>query len=408
MKDVPIINSRIFSVKSRKELLTEWSEISEIINNENEYDGSGVVSFLPLNRLNSNSEREECLNVISKVMETGNFTSGSYISEVEKYLCEFYQADICVATSSGTDALKIALKAAGVGHSDEVILPLNSFAATENAVMAIGAIPIFANMDASYNIAPEEIERLTTPRTKAVLPVCLYGSTKNISEVYKKAKQHNLLVIVDAAQCFGIKNVIGYCDLMALSFNPFKNIGTVGKSGAVLTCSPELACRARQYSYHGFAEGKKNIKAQNWGFNSRMDNMQAATLMVKLNHFEKNATKRAFLAARYIHSLNHLETDLSLPSERIENTWHLFPLVIKKRTRDELLQFAKKHHVELDVYYPVLSHCGVHELATHYPDRKQFLSSERIHTNLVQLPLHNHMSLQEQDIVIEVLNEFFN
>lgn len=407
MKDISLINAKLFSLDSARALETEFPDIVSAIGKESEYDHSGHVSFLPLNRLNTFAEREECLKIISQVVQTGNFTSGPFIPKVEQLLSEFYVADTTIATSSGTDALKIALKAVDVGMGDEVIVPLNSFAATENAVMAVGATPVFANIDASFNMVPEEVDRLKTSKTKAVLPVCLYGSTRNIAEIHQRAREHSLSVVLDAAQCFGIQSVFSHCDLMALSFNPFKNIGSFGKSGAVLTRSPKLARLSRQYSYHGFAEGKKNIKVQDWGLNSRMDNMQAATLITKLAHFDKNAAKRSFLAARYIFSLEHLGDAISLPLEVYENTWHLFPLGVRKGSRDDLMQYAREHHVELDIYYPVLSHCSESSLARHYPDRKQFRPSECIHAGLLHLPLHNHMSLQEQDSVIEVLNGFF-
>lgn len=408
MRDISNINDVIFNVDSLEGVMLKFRHIAELISSESEYDGRTMVNFLPLNRLNSLAERNECIQVISQVIESGCFTSGPFIYEIEEHLRGFYQADTCVASSSGTDALKISLKAAGVGKDDEVILPLNSFAATENAVMAIGAKPVFANIDESYNMMPDEIIRLKTFRTKAILFVCLYGSTKNLREIYDKSKLQDVPVIVDAAQCFGLRSIIDHCDLMTLSFNPFKNIGSFGKSGAVLTHSSELACLARQYSYHGFSEGKKNIKAQDWGLNSRMDNIQAATLKVKLTHFENNAMKRSFMAARYIFSLRHLETELALPAEISENTWHLFPLYLKRKSRDELLQFAKIRKVELDIYYPVLAHCGENEFAVNYPNREQFIPSERIHSGLIHLPLHNHMSLLEQDTVIEVLHAFFH
>ncbi|OOF80944.1 UDP-4-amino-4-deoxy-L-arabinose-oxoglutarate aminotransferase, partial [Rodentibacter ratti] len=367
---------------------------------------SDKVSFLPLSRLNSLQERKDCSDIISQVINTGNFTSGPFINEIEKFLRNFYYADSCIATSSGTDAIKIALKALGITHGDEVILPLNSFAATENAVMAIGATPVFANIDSSYNMIPDEINRLVTCKTKAVLPVCLYGSTYHLHEIYKVSKESSLPIVIDAAQCFGIKDIINYGDFIALSFNPFKNIGTFGKSGAIITRNSELSKLARQYSYHGFLEGKKNIKAQNWGFNSRMDNLQAATLQCKFKHFEKNAMKRCLLAARYIFLLEELKDKVLPPKELISNTWHLFPILLKEQNRESLIQFAQSKNVELDIYYPVLSHLGKHPFSENYFNKEQFSLSEDIHSKLVHIPLHNHMSIEEQNIVIEVLYDF--
>lgn len=407
MEDISFLNAALFSATSEVELKKTYPDICNLISSENEYEDSAIVSFLPLHRLNSISERQQCLEIISEVVETGLFTSGHFIGHIENYLREFYDAQTCVATCSGTDALKIALKAVGVGAGDEVILPVNSFAATENAVMAIGAFPVFANIDASYNMIPDEVERLRNERTKAVIPVCLYGSTRNISAVFRKARQADIPVVVDAAQCFGIKSVMNFCDILALSFNPFKNIGTFGKSGGVLTRSPEFARISRQYSYHGFAEGRKNIKAQSWGLNSRMDNIQAATLSVKLKHFGVNSAKRCLLAARYYMLLKDLSNELHLPIEQTENTWHLYPLSLKNRSRNDLISYAKKRKVELDIYYPVLSHCGDHKLAASYPAKMQFRPSEEIHASLVHIPLHNHMSFEEQNRVAEVLHDFF-
>ncbi|ECG9447107.1 aminotransferase class I/II-fold pyridoxal phosphate-dependent enzyme, partial [Salmonella enterica] len=162
MEDVSVLNETIFSASTENELQERFKDIYQSINNESEYDDSGSVSFLPLSRLNSRSERAEAKDIISVVIESGCFTSGPYIGEVEETLRIFYGAHTCIATSSGTDALKIALKSVGVGPGDEVIVPLNSFAATENAVMAVGAVPVFANIDSSFNMLPDEVERLRT------------------------------------------------------------------------------------------------------------------------------------------------------------------------------------------------------------------------------------------------------
>jgi 3-dehydro-glucose-6-phosphate--glutamate transaminase len=415
MKDVTSINQELASLFEAKEATIDldqsklrYSDLFEVIKLESEFIEIKHTSFLPLERLNSSRERSECLKAISTVITTGHFTSGVFIEQLEVALKDFYNAQACIATSSGTDALKIGLKAVGVEAGDEVILPVNSFAATENAIFSIGAVPRFANIDASYNILPGEIERIATHRTKAVMPVCLYGSMSNIKDVFHEARKHGLKVIVDAAQCFGIRELISYGDVMALSFNPFKNIGSYGKSGALLTTCELAARHARRYSYHGFEENKKNVKIQDWGFNSRMDNMQAAILLAKLRFFERNATKRSFLAMRYLKEMKELDNvQLDLPLERIENTWHLFPLLIKRDSRDALISFAKDRGVELDIYYPILSHRYASPYALNYSKKEQFETSERIHESTVHIPLHNHMSLEEQDRAMEVINAFF-
>lgn len=382
-------------------------KIINLINNESQYNHDSI-KFLPLDRLNPIDEKELCLKVINNVVDSGNFTSGPYIQLVENIIKEYYTAKYCIATSSGTDAIKIGLIAAGIKAGDEVIVPLNSFAATENAIFSIGASPVYANIDESFNIIPSEIERLITKRTKAVLPVCLYGSTKNIRDVFALAKKYNIKTLIDAAQCFGVTDIIKHCDFLFLSFNPFKNIGSFGKSGAILTNSDEGYSRSRQISYHGFFEGKKNIKSINWGYNCRMDNLQAATLHSKINYFEHNAIKRTYLAHRYLKELKKLnENKFKLPIETIENTWHLFPLIVDENKRDQLVEFAKKRNIEFDVYYPVLSHKHETDYAKNYLEPIQFEKSEQLHSSLVHIPLHNHMSIYEQDKIIEVIHDFF-
>ncbi|MCT2386124.1 DegT/DnrJ/EryC1/StrS family aminotransferase [Erwinia pyrifoliae] len=407
VEDISVLNEMVFSALTENELQERFKDIYHKINDENEYDESGHIAFFPLSRLNSRLERQECRHIISEIIESGYFTNGPYTAKIEETIRSYYGAHTCIATSSGTDALMIALKSVGVSPGDEVIVPLNSFAATENAVMAVGAIPVFANIDASFNMHPDEVLRLRTSRTKAVLPVCLYGSCRYIGAIHRIAREADIPVIVDAAQCFGIWSLMNCCDLLTLSFNPFKNIGSFGKSGAILTQSPERALIARQYSYHGFTVGKKNIKAQNWGLNSRMDNMQAATLSIKLRHFKNNAKKRCLLAARYHLLLEFLAHKITLPLEKFQNTWHLFPVLICQGERDALFSFARERGVELDIYYPILSHCGEHPLATGYSRPEQFIPSEIIHSALFHLPLHNHMSLQEQDSVVGVLHDYF-
>lgn len=414
MKDVTSINQELRSLFESKEAIIHldqselrYSDVVKLIKSESEFIEGKHISFLPLERLNSSKERNECLKAISTVIATGYFTSGAFIEQLELALKDFYNAHTCIATSSGTNALKIGLKAVGVEAGDEVILPVNSFAATENAIFSIGAVPRFANIDASYNISSSEIERITTSRTKAVVPVGLYGSVRNIKEVFHEARKRDLKIVIDAAQCFGITELIKYGDLIALSFNPFKNIGSYGKSGALLTSCESASSLARQYSYHGFEQNRKNIKIQNWGFNSRMDNMQAAIILTKLRLFERNATKRSFLAMRYFKKMKDLDqARLELPLERVKNTWHLFPILIKKGSRDALISFAKDQGVELDIYYPILSHRYCSPYAINYSKKGQFEISERIHKNLVHIPLHNHMSLEEQDRTIEVINAF--
>lgn len=396
-------------VTLQTQLPTTKREVEEIITQQSEWShDNDFIPFLPLDRLNSQSERERSNTIIQHVIETGQFTSGSYVDEVEKLVGNMYNG-FCIATSSGTDALKIALKALNIGYGDEVIVPLNSFAATENAVFAVGASPVFINIDESHNLKYQDIQRSITNKTKAIIAVCLYGSARNIKETYDVAKENGLKLIVDAAQCFGLKEIINYADVITLSFNPFKNIGSFGKSGALVTRSEELEKYARMYSYHGFLYKKKNIKGIDWGYNSRMDNMQAAILKEKLSYFEINALKRCYLAHRYMLKLKRLEEEnkLELPLEQERNTWHLFPIVLKDANREHLLDYAQKCRIEFDVYYPILAHQYNTEYTKQYSSCNLLQQSEELHNRTLHIPLHNHMSLEEQNRIIELLYEYF-
>ncbi|WP_413735661.1 aminotransferase class I/II-fold pyridoxal phosphate-dependent enzyme [Sodalis sp. RH21] len=364
---------------------------------------------MPSARINSVNEQTACLAMMAEVVNSGQFAGGDAIIRLEKLLEEYYQATSCIATSSGADALKIALAAIGVGAGDEIIIPHNAFAATENAIFSIGAKPVYANIDESFNINPTEIARLATDKTKAVLAVCLYGSIRNMQQISREAECHELRVIIDAAQCFGIPEILRFSDAVALSFNPVKNIGGFGKSGALLTYSTEIAKRARQFSHHGIVEGEIHVKAHGRGFNSRMDNIQASAILAKFGFFEVNALKRAFLAYRYINQLTLLERKgrIILPIERLGNTWHLFPIRVNEAKRDELIRYAKIMNVEFDIHCTPPGHGDAHDYTPLHRDKISFPMSSFIYFSVLHIPLHNHMSLEEQDTVIKVIYDFF-
>ncbi|NAW52112.1 aminotransferase class I/II-fold pyridoxal phosphate-dependent enzyme [Elizabethkingia argentiflava] len=401
----------VIDIDLEGELPQTKTELESLIREESyPYSNGDKIEFLPLPGLNSPQELSSSLKAVEAVAKTGKFTSGPYVNLLEKELESFYKVSTCVATSSGTDALMIALKAVGVGVGDEVIIPPNSFAATENAVFAVGAKPVFVNIDFSYNLDVSEIKLALTSKTKAIIPVCLYGSARNIEEICDFGKANNLPVIVDAAQCFGIGSLADMAEIVCLSFNPFKNLGAFGKSGALLTHHQEYAHQARQFSYHGFREGEKNVKSMDWGFNSRMDNLQAAVLLAKLEYFSRNALKRCYLAHKYLRGLDLLQNrnKIKLPLETRDNTWHLFPIWLEEGEVSDMISYAKSKNVELDIYYPSLGHEYQTQYAASFsPTGYSLQQSEHIHGKLIHLPLYNHMSLEQQDKIISVVRAYF-
>lgn len=366
------------------------------------------IKFLPLDNLNSQEEKLESLKAFKKTLNEGEFTSGKFIEIFETQLKEIYNCKNIIATCSGTMALQISLVASNVGHGDEVLVPVNSFAATENAVHSVGAKPIFIDVDESFNMNPKIIKKNITSKTKAIIPVCLYGSIKNIQEICKIAKKNNLISIVDAAQAFGIASIIKQSDFVILSFNPFKNFGGMGKSGAILTKHKKMYNDLIAITYHGFNKLKKNHKKLDWGFNGKIDNIQAAILSAKMKYWPINSLKRAFLARRYIDKISEISKDLyTVPKFTKFNTWHLFPLLIEKNKKNKLIKFLKKKGIETDLYYPKLSF----EHNTKYSKKfkkKNFYNAIKLKKKLLHLPIYNKFSLHEQDKVIRALNLFYN
>lgn len=386
--------------------------IEKFIEDDSNYNNqNGNIDFLPVNRLNNEKEIIAAKKKIDQVILKGDFTSGSYVLFFEKELEKFFEAKHCIATGSGTDAIIISLLASGVSVGDEVILPANSFAATENAVFAVGAIPIYADVDDDFNISASSIEKLITRKTKAVLAVCLYGRLPNFELIKSITKSYNIKLITDAAQCFGIPEVVLFSDVTAFSFNPYKNFGVFGKGGAIITNDHDTALKCREFSYHGFINGKKNFKINNFGFNTRLDNFQAGVALAKAPFFSVNALKRTYLAYKYCDLLKELvlAEKIIIPSFSAKNTWHLFPVIINNnKVFQDLIDFAKTNYqVEFERYYPVLSYKQKTEYNFINCSNVTLYNTERLHNKLIHIPLHNHMSLKELNKVVETIFNFF-
>ncbi|WP_055573075.1 DegT/DnrJ/EryC1/StrS family aminotransferase [Streptomyces prasinopilosus] len=376
------------------------------------WDGpwTGEVRFLPRERLLSAPERAAALRAFTGVLDTGAFTSGPAVGAFEAALAEFLGVPHAVATSSGTDALIIALRAVGVGHGDNVILPANSFAATENAVLACGARPVLADVGDDYTLDPDSVAERITGRTKAVLPVHLHGKLTDLSGLRAVCDRHGAALVEDACQAIGVTGVGQHADAAALSFNPYKNFGLCGKAGAVVTRVPELAERSRAVSYHGFSPDVKNVKSELLGFNAGIDNTQAEIALGLLPYLTLGNYRRLFLAARYLDGLADLAASgaIRLPEFTPDHAWHLFPVQVEPAAgpRDALKdRLWAEHRVETDVYYPVLTH-RQHPVsdAGLSPSRPLF-HTERLHSRVLHLPLHKALSIAEQNRTIEALHD---
>lgn len=361
------------------------------------------VEFLPLDRLISEDEVAQVARVVSQVLPTGRFTSGPYVDQFEDELARFIGLECVAGTSSGTEALMASLVAVGVEPGTEVVLPANSFAATENAVLTIGATPVYADIESeSLGLDPESVRKVVTSRTSAILPVHLYGRRCDMVGLSQVASEVGLAVVEDACQAIGLADLGIYSDAVALSFNPYKNLGGTGKAGAAASRSQKVHHRLVEYLYHGFEPGRKNIKSAERGLNARLDNMQAAILAERFKHLGLNNLRRTLLAQRYGEALGQYPEVTAVPELTSEHTWHLYPIRVPVSARTQIREYAAAHGVHTDLYYPVLSH---HQPALAHISEELSASlknTEETHGQLVHLPLYPALGISEQEHVIDV------
>jgi dTDP-4-amino-4,6-dideoxygalactose transaminase len=309
----------------------------------------------------------------------------------------------CVGVQSGTAALHLALLALGVGPGDEVITAPSSFFASAEAISLAGATPIFVEVERdTLNLDPARLEAAIGPRTKAVVPVHLYGHPADMTPILEIARRRGVAVLEDACQAHGATYGEKRCGALgragAFSFYPGKNLGAFGEGGAVTTDDDALAAKLRLLRNHGSAEKYYHPIV---GFNYRLDGIQAAVLEVKLRHLDAWNAKRRALAARYLEKLAGLG-DLVLPVERAHGrtSWHLF--VVRTRSRDRVFEVFKERDVARAIHYPVPIHLqAAYAGLGHKPGA--FPITEQAAGELLSLPLYPELTHAQQDVVIGAL-----
>ena len=291
------------------------------------------VSFLPMEK-----ELDKDLRAaFERVYTRSWYIGGVEDEEFEKAFAQYCTTEYCVGVGNGLDALMLALKALGVGAGDEVIVPSNTYIATALAVTYVGAKLVFVEPDIrTFNINPENIEAAITDKTKAIMPVHLYGQACDMDPIMEIAKKHNLFVVEDCAQAHGAtykgKKIGSFGDAAGFSFYPGKNLGALGDAGATVTNNKELADKVRalgnygsDYKYHHIYQGN----------NSRLDEMQAAFLSAKLPHLEKINVERRRIAQKYLDGINNSEVVLPYVPEDMVPVWHIFGIRCKRRAELE-------------------------------------------------------------------------
>ncbi len=341
-----------------------------------------------------------------RVAERGWFVLGQEVEAFENEFAAYCGAAHCIGVANGLDALHLILRALGVGPGDEVIVPSNTYVATWLAVSQTGATPVPVEPDArTYNLDPARIEAAITPRTKAVLPVHLYGQAAEMDRIAAVAAAHGLKVVEDAAQAHGARcggraaGALG--DAAGFSFYPGKNLGALGDAGAVVTNDAALADAVRVLRNYG---SRTKYYNETMGYNSRLDELQAALLRVKLPKLDEWNERRKRVAARYLAGLAGV-ADVVLPAAaaQTEPVWHLF--VIRHPQRDLLAEHLKSHGVGTLIHYPLPPHLQQAYAQLDFGPG-DFPLAERMAREVLSLPMGPHVPDADADRVIAAVRSF--
>ena len=341
---------------------------------------------------------------IQDVLNSGKFILGPHEKAFEQEIADYLGVKHAVGLASGTDALIIALRAAGIGAGDEVIIPAYSFFATAGAVLHVGATPVFIDITPdTYLIDPALLPAALTERTRAIIPVHLYGQAADMDAILSFAQAHNLVVIEDNAQAFGAeykgKKTGSLGHLGCLSFFPSKNLGGYGDGGMLVTNDDELAKQARMLRTHGW---QKKYFPEILGYNSRLDELQAAILRVKLSYVDDWNAQRRQVASWYDQAL--IEIGMQPPIVAPDQTpvYHLY--MVRFHQRDRVQQALKDAGIASDIYYPQPLHQCQPCVGLSLPE-KGFLVSEQASQELLALPLYSEMMIEQVKQVVSTIQK---
>lgn len=364
------------------------------------------IPFLDLKNQSADFQNE-IQSAIDQVLTDCNFILGKPVTDFEAAFAAYCGCRYGIGVASGLDALKLILRAMEIGPGDEVVTVSHTFIATALAVSAVGATPVLVEVDpATYTMDPERLEAAITPRTKAVMPVHLYGQTADMEPILGIAHRHGLKVIEDACQAHGSRcngrpaGSLG--DAAAFSFYPGKNLGAYGDGGAVTTSDPVLADRIRTLRNYGSA---KKYYHDELGENSRLDTLQAAVLGVKLNYLDAGNIARRAAAAFYTEQLGGAG-DIITPAVRqgSEHVFHLY--VIQTGRRDELQKYLQEKGVECLIHYPVPVHLQKAYASSGW-EAGDFPLTERLAERILSLPVFPGITEEQMDYVCRCISGFF-
>ncbi len=357
-----------------------------------------MIPFLDLKDVNQ-THRTKLLSAFERVLDSGWYIMGEELTAFEKEYADYCGVRECVGVANGLDALTLSLRALGVGPGDEVMVPSNTYIATWLAVSHVGATPVPVEPDErTANIDPQRLAAALTARTRAIMPVHLYGQPVELAPILSFAKRHGLKVVEDGAQAHGARyrgdRLGGHGDIVTWSFYPGKNLGALGDGGAITTNDAALAASIRELRNYG-----SKIKYHNdvIGYNSRLDELQAALLRTKLPQLDSDNRQRALIAERYLNGLGGIDLQLPHIHPDCESAWHLF--VVRHAQRDALATALSAMGIGTVIHYPIPPHLQPAYASLGMPVGSLPIS-ERLHSEVISLPISPVMSATQADEVI--------
>lgn len=348
--------------------------------------------------------QEELEQKAIEVLRSGWYILGKEVSQFEEEYADYVGTKYCVGLASGLDALVLAFRALNIGEGDEVLVQGNTYIASVMGITMNRATPIFIEPDEYYNIDANKIEEKITDKTKAILVVHLYGQCSQMDKIIKIAKKYNLYVVEDCAQAHGAtendKQVGTFGDIGCFSFYPSKNLGAFGDAGAITTNDEKVANYIKVLRNYGSEKRYYNMVV---GYNSRLDELQAGLLRVRLRHLDELTEERKQICNRYLKEINNPYIELPKIQKNVTTVWHQF--VIRTKKRDALIQYLNANEIGTIIHYPIPPHLSQ---AYEYLNIKEgdLPITEQYANEVLSLPLYNGMTKEEQDYVIEVLNKF--
>lgn len=339
-----------------------------------------------------------------EVLRSGWYVLGKEVSNFEEEFASYLKSPYCVGVGNGLDALWIAFRILEIGKGDEVIVQANTYIASVMGISINGATPILVEPDQYFNIDADKIEAAITKKTKAILVVHLYGQASNMTPIMEIAKKHNLRVVEDCAQshgaCHNGQMTGTFGDIGCFSFYPSKNLGAFGDAGAMVMHSEELARKARVFRNYG---SERRYYNEVVGTNSRLDELQAGLLRIRLQHLEALQEERVKICNRYLKEIQNEKLIKPAVNKNCTTVWHQF--VVRCKKRDDLKQYLEEHEIGSIIHYPIPPHLSE---AYQYLGHKEgdYPITEQYAQEVLSLPLYNGMTEDEISYVVKTINEF--